>query len=151
MVTRAKLEVAERKVDDLEQKRAEGLRVADASLSRALEKVSVLRQVVAIQYERELELWRELWATPQAAQWERLRWTRTVAQYVRWEVLGESGDMDASREARQLSDRLGLSPMAMLRLRWEVVDGPAAARPGPTADEPAAVTDIASRRNRLSG
>ncbi|KOU17086.1 hypothetical protein ADK49_16925 [Streptomyces sp. WM6349] len=68
----------------------------------------------------ESELWTDLWATPQAAAWERLGWTREVAQYVRWKVQAELGDLDASKEARQLADRLGLSPLAMLRLRWEV-------------------------------
>lgn len=70
----------------------------------------------------EAELWSELWATPQAAAWERLGWTREVAQYVRWKVKAESGDLDASKEARMLADRLGLNPMAMLRLRWEVAE-----------------------------
>lgn len=152
VVTRAKLRVAEDKVTELEEKRAEGGRIAESTLTRAKEKVAVLERVVEIQYDREVELWDELWTTPQAVQWERLRWTRTVAQYARWEVLGESGDMESSKEARQLADRLGLNPMAMLRLRWEIVDGPAARVVAPTADGtvPAPVTDITSRRSRLS-
>ncbi|MEU7044945.1 hypothetical protein AB0A77_28355 [Streptomyces varsoviensis] len=68
----------------------------------------------------EAELWKELWTTPQAVAWERLGWTREVAQYVRWKCRAEMGDLDASKEARQLGDRLGLTPLAMLRLRWEV-------------------------------
>lgn len=68
----------------------------------------------------ERTLWAELWATPQAAAWEQLGYTREVAQYVRWKVRGELGDLDAAKEARQLSDRLGLTPLAMLRLRWEI-------------------------------
>lgn len=68
----------------------------------------------------EAELWAELWKTPQAVAWERLGYTREVAQYVRWKAQAELGSIDAAREARQLSDRLGLSPLAMLRLRWEV-------------------------------
>lgn len=71
------------------------------------------------------KLWGELWATPQAAAWERLGWSRVVARYVM--VLGLCEDPDTTSaallgEARQLEDRLGLSPMAMLRLRWEVVE-----------------------------
>jgi len=69
---------------------------------------------------READLWADLWATPQAVAWERLRWTRTVARYVRFEVRAETGDLKAGAEARLLEDRLGLSPQAMLRLRWEV-------------------------------
>src|SRR5690349_16503502 len=68
-------------------------------------------------------IWAELWATPQAVAWERLGWTRVVARYVN--VLSLCEDPEAMNaallgEARQLEDRLGLSPMAMLRLRWEV-------------------------------
>jgi hypothetical protein len=70
--------------------------------------------------EREAELWADLWSTPQAVAWERMRWTRTVARYVRFEVRAETGDLKAGAEARLLEDRLGLSPQAMLRLRWEV-------------------------------
>jgi len=70
--------------------------------------------------EREAELWADLWETPQAVAWERLKWTRTVARYVRYEVRAETGDLKAGAEARLLEDRLGLSPQAMLRLRWEV-------------------------------
>lgn len=70
----------------------------------------------------EVALWDELWTTPQAVAWERLRWTREVAQYVRWKVKAEGGDLDASKESRQLADRLGLSPLAMLRLQWEIQD-----------------------------
>lgn len=69
---------------------------------------------------READLWDELWATPQAVAWERMRWLRTVARYVRFEVRAETGDLKAGAEARLLEDRLGLSPQAMLRLRWEV-------------------------------
>lgn len=69
----------------------------------------------------EIALWEELWATPQSVAWERLHYKREVAQYVRWKVYAEWGDLDAAKEARQLSDRLGLTPMAMLRLQWDVV------------------------------
>lgn len=68
----------------------------------------------------EASLWAELWSTPQAVMWEQLCWAREVAQYVRWKVRGELGDMDAAKEARQWSDRLGLNPLALLRLRWEI-------------------------------
>lgn len=74
----------------------------------------------AVLQEREGELWVDLWETPQAVAWERLRWTRTVARYVRFEVQAETGDLKAGAESRLLEDRLGLSPQAMLRLRWEV-------------------------------
>ncbi|NUS17101.1 MAG: hypothetical protein HOY69_37860 [Streptomyces sp.] len=68
------------------------------------------------------ELWADLWRLPQAVVWERLGWTREVAQYVRWKARAEQGDLDAAKEARQLADRLGLNPLALLRLRWEVAE-----------------------------
>ena len=71
----------------------------------------------------EKQIWAELWALPQAVAWERLGWTRAVARYVRAMVLAESTFQSTLLgEVRQLEDRLGLSPMSMLRLRWEVVE-----------------------------
>jgi hypothetical protein len=155
IVTKAKLRAAEARAQQLQQLADSGMPIDERTLDRALEKVEHLRLVVEIQTERELDLWREVWATPQAVQWERLRWTRTVAQYVRWEVLGESGDMDASKEARQLGDRIGMTPLSLLRLRWEIVeDTSRAASPPPAGPVPsdggAEVVQI-SRRQRLSG
>ncbi|MGH7393560.1 MAG: hypothetical protein ACREM3_29525 [Candidatus Rokuibacteriota bacterium] len=71
--------------------------------------------------EAEDRMWAEVWATPQAVAWERLGWTRDVAQYVRWKVQAEMGDLDAAKEARMWSDRLGLNPKAMRMLLWEIV------------------------------
>lgn len=71
----------------------------------------------------ESKFWQEIWKTPQATAWERLGWTRTVARYARLAVAAEEPRAQATicSEARQLEDRLGLTPMSMLRLRWEVV------------------------------
>jgi hypothetical protein len=113
-------------------------RVTTAAERRKLAK---LRETLAVEriirresMKGERALWAELWKTPQATQWEKLRWDREVAQYVRWKCRGEAGDLDAAKEARQLADRLGLNPLAMLRLRWEVeaVAAPAAAAPKAT-------------------
>ena len=68
----------------------------------------------------ELELWRELWATPQAVMWERHGWTRVVARYARCAIAAEDLNKDALAEARQLEDRLGLTPKAMRLLLWTV-------------------------------
>lgn len=68
----------------------------------------------------ERQLWRDAWKSPQATAWERLAWHRDVAQYVRHKTLGEMGSIRDAQEARQWSDRLGLNPAAMLRLRWKV-------------------------------
>lgn len=71
--------------------------------------------------EQELELWDQLWRTPQAVAWERLGWVRVVARYARLAVAAEELDKDALSEARQLEDRLGLTPKAMRLLLWEIV------------------------------
>lgn len=70
----------------------------------------------------EPRVWAELWATPQAVAWERLGWTRVVARYCESLLLAESDPGKASllTAVLQMEDRLGLTPMAMLRLRWEV-------------------------------
>ncbi|MGH8999896.1 MAG: hypothetical protein ACRDY7_10965 [Acidimicrobiia bacterium] len=76
-------------------------------------------------------MWGRVWRTPAAVAWERLGWVDQVARYVR--VLTRAEQRDASLpalvEARHFEDRLGLNPMGMLRLRWEVAaDEVAAAR-----------------------
>jgi hypothetical protein len=78
---------------------------------------------------REAEIWERLWQTPQAIAWERLGWTDAVARYARVLMAAELPDAHPLKlsEARQLEDRLGLSPLALLRLRWEIVDGEGAA------------------------
>lgn len=93
----------------------------------------------------ELAAWRELWATPQSVQWRRLGWVRTVARYCRIMVEAEKPKAPAtlSAEARQFEDRLGLSPLAMSRMRppWVIVeDEVAAARADRDATPPATST-----------
>jgi hypothetical protein len=119
LTLRAKLAVVLDRVAELEFALAEGKPVQD-KLDLARERAFVLRHTLDHQDEAEAELWAELWDTPQAVEWERQRWTREVAMYVRWSVLAGSGDLDAAKEARQLGDRLGLTPMALLRLRWTI-------------------------------
>lgn len=75
-----------------------------------------------LQRGEERKLWTALWKTPQATQWEKRGWFREVALYVRHQVKAEAGSLDDSKEARQREDRLGLNDLAMLRLRWEIVD-----------------------------
>lgn len=70
--------------------------------------------------DRELEVWRAIWRTPQAAAWSLLGWSHDIAIYCRLMVVAESGDVKSATEARQWSDRLGLNPTAMLKNRWRV-------------------------------
>lgn len=66
------------------------------------------------------DTWDALWVLPQAVAWERARSERVVARYALLLDKVESGLVALAPEVRQLEDRLGLTPMAMLRLRWEV-------------------------------
>jgi len=56
--------------------------------------------------------------------WERLGWVRAVARYAVLVELSEQPKCGASifNAVTQLEDRLGLTPMSMLRLRWEIED-----------------------------
>lgn len=93
-------------------------------LRRELNKLEISTAQLALQIEQavdaEVALWAELWAMPQAVLWEESHAAREVAQYVRWKIRAEQGDLEAAKEARMLSDRLGLNPLALLRLRAEI-------------------------------
>jgi hypothetical protein len=127
IILKTRAQLADGKVEDLRDKlneaELEGKPTAaiERRLDKALETLAILEAQVAEQRRLEDTLWLDLWKLPQACEWERLGWLRDVAQYVRHKVMAELGDLDAAKEARQWSDRLGLSPMAMLRLRWQVV------------------------------
>jgi hypothetical protein len=89
----------------------------------------------------ELKRWRRLWSTPQAFMWAQNDMTDLVARYVRNCLTIESGAASVAlayitAEVRQQEDRLGRSPLALMRLRWEI---------SPTSV--ASVDDIGSRRS----
>ena len=142
-------EKAERLEEDLLELRMAGkpCGVAEAKLDRAKEAALIANRQLAEQRKLEAALWKDLWSLPQSVEWERLGWLRDVAIYVRHHVLGELGDLDNAREARQWSDRLGLTPLAMLRLRWEVVRDEVAAKRD--AAPPAAGPKTARQRLRV--
>lgn len=82
---------------------------------------------LASQSDREVEVWSQIWRTPQAAAWVKLGWTFDIALYVRWMVSAAddveadlTAALKAGNEARQWSDRLGLNPTAMLKNRWRI-------------------------------
>lgn len=68
----------------------------------------------------EAALWDELWTYPQAVIWEETFASREVAEYVRLKIRSEQGDLKATPAALARSDRLGLNPMALQKLRTEV-------------------------------
>lgn len=92
--------------------------------------VAVLTLRIEQSRDAEVALWQQLWETPQAVMWDEAHAHREVAQYVRWKIRAEQGDMKAAAEARQWSDRLGLNPLALLRLRVEIEQAAAAEERG---------------------
>src|SRR5689334_18202098 len=68
----------------------------------------------------ELAMWERYWRKPQAAIWAKTNVVDEVALYVRAFLLGAEGDVKAMAEARQIGDRLGVNPTAMLKNRWRV-------------------------------
>lgn len=96
----------------------------------------------------ETAAWRELWHTPQAVAWERLGYTRVVARYCRFVVEAEQNpsNANAAAEARQLEDRLGLTPKAMRLLLWTVVGDAVGARRQERQGPGASGVDAARKR-----
>ena len=111
-------------------------------LGQNVEKLTIARGMIELGRKEELALWRALWKLPQAVAWEGLVWTREVAQYARWKAKAELGDIEASREARMLADRLGLTPKALQDLRWTIAADEVAER---RDDKP----DTAGARGRI--
>lgn len=93
----------------------------------------------------ELEIWASLWRLPQAAAWAQMSVERTIARYSRALVVAEERGAAAAllAEVRQIEDRLGLTPMSMLRLRWVIsTDEVAEAREAAAAAAPVAAPHL---------
>lgn len=71
---------------------------------------------------RELDLWAEVWALPQALMWERDHHEHAVALYVRGLTKLENPDAPATllAQVRQFAESLGLTPPGMARNRWKI-------------------------------
>lgn len=120
----ARLKLLNEEIDTLElvaQGEGRPARAAERKLFNLRLQVEVLTAKIEASAAAEAKLWTQLWATPQAVAWQRLGWTRVVARYTRLALAAESMDAKALPEARQLEDRLGLTPKAMRMLMWEVV------------------------------
>lgn len=87
--------------------------------------------------DRELELWRGLWAKPQATVWEAMDQGLEVALFVRTLAEAERPDarVDVKKMVRSYLDSLGLSVAGMNRNRWKIA---------PADGEPAVVSLVAS-------
>ena len=143
--TEAAREMVEAQIDS-----GDAPRGAHAKLAKLDQKAAQYRKALELAVGMELALWESLWRTPQAAAWERLRWTREVALYVRWQVHAELGSLDAGKEARQWSDRLGLNPTALLRNRWRINGAPdASASPAATTRSRASRPSSAKSRMKV--
>lgn len=151
---RAMQQLAETDVFDLEDQLASAETAkARAGIRKKLATARRHLRMLTIQIEsqdaNEKLLWVDLWKTPQAAAWVELGWTRDIAMYVRHQVLAELGSMDNAKEARQWSDRLGLTQPGMLRNRWRIsIDEVAPRRNARTAAKKTAARR-ASSRSRL--
>lgn len=152
VVLQARHDMLTVKVERLQRDRADALDMGENTggiekkIDTAMERLFIVEAQLAAQRDLEASLWVDLWALPQAVEWERLGWLRDVAQYVRFKVMGELGELDMAKEARMWSDRLGLTPLAMLRLRWEVSHDEVAER---RTEKPAATTSAPARRLRV--
>lgn len=100
-------------------------------IRRQLNKVELAEALARSQVEgvaaAEAGLWAELWRDPQAVMWEKsTAFQRSVAQFVRWNIRAEQGDLKAATEARLRGDSLGLTPRSLLALRREIAEADAA-------------------------
>jgi hypothetical protein len=118
----AKVDLLQDDVDALEERDLdEGLsRAEQTKLTRTKERLAIaIAERDAIR-ETEKVLWRQLWRTPQACEWARLKWDREVAQYARHKAAAEIGSIDDSREARLRGEALGLTPKGLRSLMWVI-------------------------------
>jgi len=118
----AKVDLLQDDVDALEERDLdEGLsRAEQTKLTRTKERLAIaIAERDAIR-ETEKVLWRQLWRTPQASEWARLKWDREVAQYARHKAAAEIGSIDDSREARLRGEALGLTPKGLRSLMWVI-------------------------------
>ena len=77
-------------------------------------------------HDRELELWRWAWRTPQALVWSRPEFVwmqQIVARWVRQAVLceGESSAADHG-QLHRYAEQVGLTAAGLTRLGWKIVD-----------------------------
>lgn len=69
----------------------------------------------------ERKLWKDLWSSPQAVMWDDSAAT-LVGQYIAHSAAVLAGTAAAwqAAEARQLADRLGLTPTGLASLGWRI-------------------------------
>lgn len=104
--------------------------------------------------DRELIHWRRVWAMPQATEWEKLGQLTEVAVYVRRLVVVEQPDATAAmgNHVLRIAEGLGLTIPGLLRNRWQIGGGQAAApqAPAPTGTAGAPARPRGTTRGRLA-
>lgn len=73
--------------------------------------------------ERETDLWKWAWSTPQACAWQREPWRlHTIAMWVRTFVICESdGSTAADKGAlHRFADQIGLTPAGLVENGWKI-------------------------------
>jgi len=100
--------------------------------------------------EAERLVWEELWHLPQAVEWAAIGYRRLLARYARLLVKAEfDEDLPRAVECRHLEDRLGLNPLAMKRLFWQVDGTPVGTTPTVTPPTKPAGRSPEERRARV--
>lgn len=105
-------------------------------------------------YRRELEVWRELWRTPQACAWSMPaeRWRqRTVAMYVRLTVQCEVPGAPAALlgQLHRFADQIGMTTAGLAEMGWRVAEDEVAKRAAERTEGPTPATR--ARRLRAVG
>jgi len=102
---------------------------------------------------RELEVWADLWATPQAAAWAAEPWRiRTVALYCRWSVRSE-GDVPAAflGQVHRLGDQIGLTPAGLRENGWAIAADEVTEKRTDKTEAPAGKAGPARRLRAVNG
>lgn len=91
--------------------------------------------------EREQELWKKLWKTPQAAAWAQEKWRHhSVAMYVRVSVRAEDRDAPSSvlAQLHRFADQIGMTPAGLKENGWTIAEAkaPAERKARPQEGEP---------------
>ncbi|MFF4417080.1 hypothetical protein ACFYY8_31555 [Streptosporangium sp. NPDC001559] len=87
---------------------------------------------------REVEVWDEVWRTPQAEAWSVQPWRwRAVALYVRWSVRMEAEDASASlgQVVIRYADQIGLTPAGLKENGWKIAEDELASKRREASDD----------------
>lgn len=99
--------------------------------------------------------WEEIWKLPQAVMWEAMYAENIVARYVELSEKVSNPEFPEAKNAsfwnqlNNLEDRLGLTPMSMMKLQWEIEGTTEASADTETAAGVATVTRIDGVKDRL--